>query len=151
MAKKKSVRKKAAPKKAAPKKSKAKKTSGKTTRKKSVAKKKPAKKPAAKSVKGATRIRSLATTTSTLTFLTESLPAFTVGQAQKTSIQGVGGTKPYSFGITQGTLPAGLNFNYRGTLGGTPTQAGYTTIFVRLADFVGNHLTQAFEVQVLDA
>ena len=141
MATKKSVRKKAAPKKSGAK---------KPGNKKSAPKKKPAKKTAAKSVKaGATK--RLLTRTTPLTFLTESLPAFTVGQAKKTRIQGVGGTKPYSFGITQGTLPAGLNFNYLGTLGGTATQAGDTTIFVKLIDFVGAHLTQAFDLQVMDA
>lgn len=89
---------------------------------------------------------------STLTFLTESLPAFTVGHAKKTSIKAVGGTKPYSFGLSQGsTLPAGLNFNYRGTLWGTPQQSGSTTIFVKVVDFVGAHVTQAFDLQIMDA
>ena len=89
---------------------------------------------------------------STLTFLTESLPGFTVGHAKKTSIKAVGGTKPYSFGLSQGsTLPAGLSFNYRGTLWGTPQQSGDTTIFVKVIDFVGAHLTQAFDLQVMDA
>src|SRR3954464_1527289 len=95
MATKKSVRKKAAPKKSGAK---------KPSRKKASPKRKPAKKTAAKSVKAGARKQLLART-STLTFLTESLPAFTVGQAKKTRIQGVGGRKPYSFGISQGTLP----------------------------------------------
>ncbi|MEY2502820.1 MAG: large repetitive protein [Verrucomicrobiota bacterium] len=145
MATKRSVRKKAAPKK-----SKAQRTSGKTTGKKSAAKKKPARKTAAKSVRSGGTKRLLASR-STLTFLTESLPAFMVGRAKKARIQGVGGTKPYSFGISQGTLPAGLHLNYRGTLYGTPTVAGDTTIFVKLIDFVGSHITQAFDLQVMDA
>jgi hypothetical protein len=85
---------------------------------------------------------------STLTFLTESLPMFTRGKPNKFSIQAVGGTKPYSFGISQGTLPAGLNLDYQGTLSGIPTQSGDTTIFVKVTDFVGAHLTQAFDLQV---
>ena len=89
---------------------------------------------------------------STLTFVTESLPDFTVGRAKKTSIQAVGGTKPYSFGLSQGsTLPTGLSFNYKGTLWGTPQQSGDTTIFVKVIDFVGANLTQAFSLQVMDA
>ena len=147
MAKKKSVRKKAAPKK-----SKAKKTSGKTTRKKTVAKKKPAKKSAAKkSVKTVPRIGSLVATTSTLTFLTESLPAFTVNFWQKTAILATGGTPQYSFRITDGTLPEGLTFNSSGSLWGTPAESGTWTIFVKLSDSLGAALTQAFELYVEDA
>ena len=108
-------------------------------RKKSAKKKSTAKKPA---IKKSFRTRS------TLTFLTESLPGFTVGRNQKTRVQAIGGALPYSFAITQGTLPAGLNFNYKGTLWGRPTQAGDTTIFVKVIDFVGSHLTQAFDLQV---
>src|SRR4051812_22337535 len=142
MATKKSVRRKATPKKAAK----------KSTSRNAAAKKSPAKTTAGKkSTKAPTRRSALATTRSTLTFLTESLPAFTVGRAKKVSIQGVGGRKPYSFGITQGPLPTGLSLNYRGTLYGTPTQAGDTTIFVKLIDFVGSHVTQAFDLQVMDA
>lgn len=128
-------------------------TAKKTTQKKTAAKKSPAKKsarqkPAAKKV--APRLASVRR--STLTFLTESLPGFTVGRAKKTIIEAVGGTKPYSFGLSQGsTLPAGLNLNYKGTLWGTPTQSGDSTIFVKVIDFVGAHLTQAFDLQIADA
>jgi hypothetical protein len=111
----------------------------KSTAKKSAKKKSTAKKPA---IKKSLRTRS------TLTFLTESLPGFTVGRNQKTRVQAIGGAVPYSFAITQGTLPAGLNFNYKGTLWGRPTQPGDTTIFVKVIDFVGSHLTQAFDLQV---
>jgi hypothetical protein len=88
----------------------------------------------------------------TLTFLTESLPEFRVGRLKKTSIKAVGGTQPYSFGLSQGsTLPPGLQFNYRGTLWGKPTQSGDTTIFVKVVDFIGANLTQAFDLEVADA
>lgn len=136
------------------KKSTAKKSPGakKTTRtkatKKAAAKKTARNKPAAKKI-----VRALASRArSSLTFLTENLPAFTVGRAKKTSIQAVGGTKPYSFGLSQGsTLPAGLSLNYMGTLWGTPQQSGDTTIYVKVIDFVGANVTQAFDLQVMDA
>ena len=128
----------------------------KTTTKKAAAKKSTAKKTAARKTirkkptlkkSGAPQVGG---TKSTLTFLTESLPAFTVGRVKKTRIQAVGGTQPYSFGISQGTLPAGLGLNYMGTLFGKPTQSGSTTIFVKVIDFVGSHLTQAFDLTVMD-
>jgi len=46
-----------------------------------------------------------------------------------------GGTQPYSWSISSGTLPAGLTFNTNGDLTGTPTKLG----------------TFAFSVQVTDA
>ena len=126
----------------------AKKTTRTKATKKAAAKKTARSKPAAKK-----SVRSVVSRgRSTLTFLTESLPAFTVGRAKKTSIQAVGGTKPYSFGLSQGsTLPVGLSLNYQGTLWGTPKQSGGTTIFVKVIDFVGANLTQAFDLQVMDA
>jgi hypothetical protein len=133
----------------------------KATSKKSAAKKSPAKKSARKKTSGKksagkkTVKKAIVTRAgparSTLTFLTESLPAFRVGQIKKTRVQAVGGTLPYSFGITQGTLPPGLGFNHLGTLFGRPTQSGDTTIFIKVIDFVGAHVTQAFDLQVMDA
>jgi len=88
--------------------------------------------------------------TSTLTFLTEGLPDFYVGQSANFSMEAVGGTPPYSFQITQGTLPPGLNFSSSGTISGTPTQTDDTTIFVKLTDSASpqGHITEAFALRV---
>ena len=129
-------------KKSATKKSTAKKSAGK----KAGAKKSTGKKPAAKKpiVKG------ISTKRSTLTFLTESLPGFTAGRGTKTVIQAIGGTPPYSFGLSQGsTLPVGLSLDSQGTLWGTPKRSGDTTIFVKVIDLIGNNKTQAFDLQVM--
>jgi hypothetical protein len=128
----------------------------KATSKKSAAKKSARKKTSGKKSAGKKTVKKAIVTRagparSTLTFLTESLPAFRLGQIKKTRVQAVGGTLPYSFGITQGTLPPGLGFNHLGTLFGRPTQSGDTTIFIKVIDFVGAHVTQAFDLQVMDA
>jgi Putative Ig domain len=151
--KKKATTKKSAGKKTTAKKTAAKKktTGKKTTRRPKTPKKSTAKKTAPKKLTTQNAIVTRAGRRSTLTFLTESLPAFTVGHGKKFLIEAVGGTKPYSFGITQGPLPAGLHFDYRGILYGTPAVSGDTTIFVKVTDFVGAHLTQAFDLQVMDA
>jgi len=117
----------------------------KTTAKKSNTRKSTAKKSTAR--KSITT--KVGTKRSTLTFLTESLPGFTVGRAAKTMIQATGGTPPYSFGLSQGSvLPVGLSLNNQGTLWGSPKQSGDTTIFVKVIDLIGNNKTQAFDLQV---
>ena len=84
---------------------------------------------------------------------TESLPAFFVGQAKKVSIAASGGTPPYRFQLTQGTLPPNLQFNSYGTLFGTAQQSGDTTIFIKVTDSARpqGQQTQAFDLQVMDA
>jgi hypothetical protein len=88
---------------------------------------------------------------STLTFITESIPQFTVGEFQEFALQAVGGAPPYTFEITQGTLPQGLNFDTDGTISGTAEVAGTFTPFFKLTDSAGDHLTQAMEVTVADS
>jgi hypothetical protein len=84
-----------------------------------------------------------------LTFITESLPAFFVGQPACFQIEVWGGTAPYTFQITSGSLPPGLSMSSSGKITGTPTTAGYDwTIFVKVTDANGCHLTQAFAVMV---
>jgi hypothetical protein len=85
---------------------------------------------------------------STLTFITESLPGFFVGQPANFQIEAVGGNPPYHFEITDGTLPAGLHLNANGRITGKPTEVADTTIFVLLTDSAGCHLTSAFAVRV---
>lgn len=84
-----------------------------------------------------------------LTFITESLPGFYVGVPACFQIEVWGGTTPYTFQITAGSLPPGLSMSSSGKITGTPTEAGYDwTIWVKVTDANGCHLTQAFMVGV---
>jgi len=87
----------------------------------------------------------------TLTFITESIPQFTVGVFQEFALQASGGTPPYVFAITQGTLPQGLNLDGDGTIAGIAEEPGTFTPFFKLTDSAGDNLTQAMEVQVADS
>lgn len=89
-------------------------------------------------------------TQSTLTFITESLPAFTVGESTQFDMEASGGTPPYYFEITEGTLPAGLNLSAGGRISGAATVSTNTTIFVKLTDDEESSITQAFEVLVME-
>ena len=85
---------------------------------------------------------------STLTFITESIAEFTVGQAAHFDIEAIGGTPPYHFEIISGALPAGLHMNSNGKIRGVPTEVADTTIFVTVTDANGCQLTSAFAVRV---
>src|SRR5437879_1633887 len=53
------------------------------------------------------------------------LTSATVGVAYSATFTGSGGTAPYNFDITSGTLPAGLTLLTSGALSGTPTAGGF--------------------------
>lgn len=83
-----------------------------------------------------------------LTFITESVPDFTVGVAGHFDFVVSGGTAPYLFTITQGTLPRGLTLSKTGKLSGTARRPADTTIFIKVTDIFHHSLTQAFPVRV---
>lgn len=85
----------------------------------------------------------------TITFITESIPQFTVGVFQEFALLASGGALPYVFTITQGTLPQGLNLDSDGTIAGIAEESGTFTPFFKLTDSAGDNLTQAMEVQVV--
>jgi hypothetical protein len=85
---------------------------------------------------------------STLTFITESLPGFTVGSSTHFDIEVIGGTGPYHFALTGGTMPAGLHLTGSGGIRGVPTTVTDDTIFVTVTDANGCQLTSAFAIPV---
>ena len=91
----------------------------------------------------------MAQSQSTLTFITESIPDFTVGVRQHVNIEASGGTPPYRFEITDGKLPRGLRFYKIGRISGTAREEGSVTVFVELRDRERDSLTQAFNIQTV--
>ncbi|WP_237155079.1 putative Ig domain-containing protein [Oryzibacter oryziterrae] len=63
-----------------------------------------------------------------------SLSDGTVGTAYAAALAASGGTSPYAFAKTSGSLPAGLTLSPAGVLSGTPTEAGDSTFTVTATD-----------------
>jgi hypothetical protein len=76
---------------------------------------------------------------SALTITTTSLAAANIGVAYSTTLTATGGTAPYTWAITTGSLPAGLTLNpATGAITGTPTAAGTFNFTVTVTDSATN-------------
>ncbi|WP_168170772.1 putative Ig domain-containing protein [Rhodanobacter sp. C01] len=70
----------------------------------------------------------------TITLSPGTLSGMTDGLATSQAISSAGGTGPYSFSVTGGSLPPGLSLSSTGTLSGTPTAAGPYSFTVQAKD-----------------
>ena len=70
-----------------------------------------------------------------LSVATTSLPGGTVGKSYATTLQASSGTKPYSWSLSSGTLPAGLSLvASTGVISGKPTTTGVHDFTVKVTD-----------------
>ncbi|MHB1526773.1 MAG: G1 family glutamic endopeptidase [Candidatus Dormibacteria bacterium] len=72
--------------------------------------------------------------TTTLVITTTSLSAATAGVAYSTTLAASGGTAPYSWAITSGSLPSGLTLSVGGSITGIPSAAGTASFGVQATD-----------------
>jgi len=77
-----------------------------------------------------------------------SLPPATIGVAYSFTLQPAGGSYPYVWTVTAGSLPAGLTFNSAGLIAGTPTASGNFTFTVQVTDGNSNRATKNFTLTV---
>jgi len=84
-----------------------------------------------------------------LTITTTSLPNGTVGSSYSQSITASGGTAPYSWAVTSGSLPPGLSLNAsNGLIAGTPSAADTYNFTVQAKDASSATATQTFTVTI---
>ncbi|MCA1713630.1 MAG: autotransporter domain-containing protein, partial [Gammaproteobacteria bacterium] len=76
------------------------------------------------------------------------LPGGTAGTAYNQTITASGGTAPYTFAVTAGSLPAGLSLSASGVLSGTPTAAGTFNFTVTATDANGFTGTQGYAITI---
>jgi len=88
----------------------------------------------------------------TITLSPSTLPTGTVGTAYSQTIAASGGTAPYTFTVTAGTLPNGLTLNpTTGILSGTPTTAATYTFTVTAKDANTVTGSQSYSVTISPA
>ena len=75
------------------------------------------------------------------------LPGAVVGLGYSNQLMAAGGTPPYSWAITSGTV-AGLTLATNGLMTGTPASAGTNTLIVRLSDSAGATTANSFRLVV---
>ena len=90
-----------------------------------------------------TVVASLAITTSS------PLPSGYTGAAYSQTLAASGGTPPYTWAISSGTLPAGLALSSTGAITGTPTGAGTYSFTVSVTDSASTTATKTFNLTVV--
>jgi len=73
-----------------------------------------------------------------------SVPVGTVGVAYSQTITAGGGSGPYTYAVTAGTLPAGLTLSSAGVVSGTPTAGGNFSFTVTATDANTNTGSQSY-------
>jgi hypothetical protein len=87
-----------------------------------------------KPAQSATTTLTLSISAAKLVVSTSSLPKGQIGAAYTASLAASGGTTPYSWQLTSGTLPGGLSLSSNGTLSGTPTAAASASLTFKVTD-----------------
>ena len=77
-----------------------------------------------------------------------SLPSGTGGAAFNRTLTASGGTSPYSFAVTAGSLPAGLALSSTGVLSGKATSAGTFNFTVTVTDGSGFKVTKSYSLTI---
>jgi hypothetical protein len=83
-----------------------------------------------------------------LTINTTTLASGTLGTPYTQGLSASGGTAPYIWLVTSGSLPAGLVLFSTGLIGGTPVAAGTSTITVEVQDSAGNSASAKWSITI---
>ncbi|HSE40304.1 MAG TPA: putative Ig domain-containing protein [Acidobacteriota bacterium] len=79
-----------------------------------------------------------------------SLPNGSVGSTYSQMITASGGVGPYSFAVTSGTLPNGLNLSTGGLLSGDPTTGGTSNFTITATDSNNDTGSRGYSIQIVN-
>ena len=99
----------------------------------------------------ATKALSINIAASPVSITTSSLPNGQVGAAYSQTLQASGGTGSFTWSISSGSLPAGLNLSASGQIAGTPTTSGTSNFTVKATDTASGSATRALSISVAAA
>jgi len=86
---------------------------------------------------------------SLVSITTSSLPTGTQQQTYSATLTATGGTAPYSWSISSGSLPSGLTLGASsGSITGTPTVSGSFTVTAQVKDAVGQTAQKALSLSI---
>ena len=90
--------------------------------------------------------------TSSVAFTFSTPPNGVVGTPYSFTLSAAGGTTPYTWSISSGSLPAGLTLNTStGVVSGTPTLAGTSSFTAKVTDSKGKTATFATSITILSS
>jgi plastocyanin len=92
-----------------------------------------------------------ASTCPTIVLAPATLANVTLGVPASLTLTASGGTPPYVFAVTAGSLPAGLTLSSSGVLSGTPAAAGSSTFTARASDAGGCFAESGYTLTVVAA
>lgn len=87
-------------------------------------------------------------TSTALAISTSSLASATVGSSYSATLTASGGTSPYTWSISSGSLPAGLSLDTSGTISGTPTDTAAASLTIKVNDSASQTSSQTLSIQV---
>lgn len=85
-----------------------------------------------------------------LSVVSAKLPPALKGEPYSTQIVAVGGTPPYEWTLTGGSLPGGLAMSAQGTVGGEALSAGASIFEVTVRDATNTRATASIAIDVID-
>lgn len=84
-----------------------------------------------------------------ITVTPASVPNGTLGTDYRQTFMAEGGVAPYTFAVTSGELPCGLELDPSGVLHGTPEQTGIFTFTVTATDVAGCSGSAAYRIEIV--
>lgn len=79
---------------------------------------------------------------------TSPLPSGTQGTAYSTTLAASGGTAPYVWTLSSGTLDSGLSLSSAGVISGTPANGEIDTLGITVTDAVGSPIAKTFSLTI---